>query len=148
MKIVLRKDIETLGEKDSVLDVSEGYARNFLLPKGLAAAATSAELSAVEGRKKRREQQLEARRSEFEEMAKRLSELEVSISSDAGEGGKLFGSVTAQDIAQAVRQASQLDLDKRKIELAEPLRVLGEYTVLIKIYKDISANLKVKVVAK
>jgi len=148
MKVVLRKDIDTLGDKDKVADVSNGYARNFLIPKGLAVPATAAELEAVKKRNEKREKELEARRAEFEALAKKLSELEVSISSDAGEGGKLFGSVTAQDIALAIKENADLDLDKRKISLSEPLKVLGEYTVTVKIYKEISAELKVKVVAK
>lgn len=148
MKVVLRKDIDTLGERDKVTEVSSGYARNFLIPKGLAVPATPAELTAVAKRNEKREKELEARRAEFEALAKKLSELEVSVSADAGEEGKLFGSVTAQDIALAVKENADLELDKKKISLSEPLKVLGEYTVNVKIYKEISADLKVKVVAK
>jgi large subunit ribosomal protein L9 len=148
MKVVLRKDIDTLGERDKVTEVSNGYARNFLIPKGLAVPATPAELATVAKRNEKREKDLEARRAEFEALAKKLSELEVSISADAGEEGKLFGSVTAQDIALAVKENADLELDKKKISLSEPLKVLGEYTVNVKIYKEISADLKVKVVAK
>jgi large subunit ribosomal protein L9 len=148
MKVVLRKDVEGLGERDEVVGVSDGHARNFLFPRGLAAPASKAELAVVEKRKAKREKELEARRAEFEALAKKLSDLEVSIPSDAGEEGKLFGSVTSQDIALAVKEASDLELDKKKIDLSEPLKVLGEYSVPVRIYKDISAKLKVKVVAK
>ena len=91
---------------------------------------------------------MEAKRGELEELAKKLSSLEISIAADAGEGGKLFGSVTSQDIAAEVSKAAGIDIDKKKIELNEPLKVLGEYSVNIKLYQDIAAKLKVKVVAK
>ena len=90
----------------------------------------------------------ETGRGEFEALAQKLSSLEITISADAGEGGKLFGSVTPQDIADEVQRSSQIEVDKKKIELADPIKVVGEYSVPIKIFRDISASLKVKVVAK
>ena len=148
MKIVLRKEMENIGEVDAVAKVSDGYARNYLLPRGIAVVATPAELAAAEKRKAKREKKLEAKRSEFEQLAQQLNDLELEIPVDAGEGGKLFGSVTAEDVALAVREKSGLDLDKKKIELSENLKMVGEYTVTVKIYKEISAQLKIKLIAK
>lgn len=148
MKVILRKEVPKLGEEDSVLEVSGGYARNYLIPKKMAVLATPKEISAAQKRKQEKEKQLEAKRAEFEELANRLSSLEIAIPTDAGEGGKLFGSVTAGDIALAVQSMAQVEVDKKKIELNEPIRVLGEYEVPLKIYKEIGAKLKVKVVAK
>ena len=111
-------------------------------------AATAKELAAVEQHRASREQELAARRGEFEELAKQLAGLEVAIPADAGEGGRLFGSITSQDIALAVKNVAQIDLDKKKIELSEPIKVLGEYSVPVKIFQDIGADLKVKVVAR
>jgi len=148
MKIVLRKEMENIGEVDAVAKVSDGYARNYLLPRGIAVVATPAELAAAEKRKAKREKKLEAKRSEFEQLAQQINDLELEIPVDAGEGGKLFGSVTTEDIALAVREKSGLDLDKKKIELSENLKMVGEYTVTVKIYKEISAQLKIKLIAK
>lgn len=148
MKVVLKKEVDNLGEENSILNVSDGYARNYLIPRRLAVLATEAEIAAAEKRKAAREKQLAEKKTKWEELAKHLSSLEITIPADAGEGGKLFGSVTAQDIALAVSEKSGIDLDKKKIELPEPLKVLGEYTVAVKFFQDITANLNIKVVAK
>ena len=148
MKVVLRKDLSNLGEEDSLIEVSNGYARNYLFPRKLAVPATSAEVSALEKRKAEKEEKLAEKRAEHEELAQKLSSLEVSIPVDAGESGKLFGSVTSQDIAAAVQAAAQIDIDKKKIELAEPIKVVGQYSIPIKLFQDVSATLKVKIEAR
>jgi large subunit ribosomal protein L9 len=148
MKVILRREEPKLGEEDSLVEVSAGYARNYLFPRRIAVPATPAEVAALEKRNAEKEKVLAAKREEFEALAQKLSSLEVTISADAGEGGKLFGSVTPQDIADEVQRSSQIDVDKKKIELGDPIKVVGEYSVPIKIFKDISASLKVKVVAK
>lgn len=148
MKVVLRRDVPKVGDEDTLVEVSDGFARNYLFPKKLAVPATPAETAALEKRKAEKEKEMAGKRTELEELAKRISGLEISISVDAGEGGKLFGSVTSQDIAAEVSKAAQIELDKKKIELADPIKVVGEYSVPVKIYQDISAALRVKVVAK
>ncbi|MEE8637570.1 MAG: 50S ribosomal protein L9 [Candidatus Margulisiibacteriota bacterium] len=148
MKVVLRKETSNLGEEDSLIEVSNGYARNYLFPRKLAVPATPSEIAALEKRKTEKEKKLAEKRAEHEELAKKLSSLEVSIPVDAGEGGKLFGSVTSQDIAEAVQKISQIDIDKKKIELAEPIKVVGQYSIPIKLFQDVSATLKVKIEAR
>jgi len=148
MKIVLKKDVDKVGEEDSVVKVSDGYARNYLIPRKLAVLATKTAMATAEKRRAEKEKQMEAKRAEFEELAQKLSSLEIVIPADAGEEGKLFGSVTTQEIALAVRESAGLEIDKRKIELAESIKILGEYEVPVKIYKEIAAKLKVKVTAK
>jgi len=148
MKVILRKDEPKLGEEDSLVEVSAGYARNYLFPRRIAVPATPAETAALEKRKAEKEKILAAKRAEFEELAQKLSSLEITIGADAGEEGKLFGSVTSQDIADEVQRSSQIDVDKKRIDLADPIKVVGEYSVPIRIFKDISASLKVKVIAK
>ncbi|MFC1637478.1 50S ribosomal protein L9 [Candidatus Margulisiibacteriota bacterium] len=148
MKVILYKAVPDLGEEDSLVDVSEGYARNYLLPKKLAATATPAALASLEKRRAANEKKLAEKKAEFEAMAQKLSELELSIATDAGEGGKLFGSVTTQDIAVAIQSAAQVEIDKKRIELAEPIRLVGEYSVPVKLFQDITAQLKVKVTPK
>jgi len=147
MKVVLRTEVENLGEIDKIVDVADGYARNYLLPRGLAAKATKAEVAAAGKRHAAREKALEARRADFEVLAGKLEGLIVEITADAGEEGKLFGSVTAQDIAQAIFTSSGIEVDKKKIELAAPIKIVGTYPAKIKIYKEISAQIHVKVVA-
>lgn len=148
MKIILYKAVDKLGEEDSLVDVSDGYARNFLFPKKLAGPATASALKAWEKRADSREKKLAAKRAEFEALAAKLSEAEISISADVGEAGKLFGSVTSQDIATEAGKAAGVEIDKRKIELHEPIKTVGEHAVTIKLFQDISANLKVNVVSK
>lgn len=148
MKVVLRKDAPKLGEADSLVEVSDGYARNYLFPRKIAIPATPAEVAALKKRSAEKEKKLAEKRSEFEELAKKLSSFEFSISVDAGEGGKLFGSVTSQDIAAEVQKSANIEIDKKKIELADPIKVVGEYSVPVKLFQDITANLKVKIIPK
>lgn len=148
MKVILRKEVANLGEADTVAEVSGGYARNYLLPKKLAVPATEAEIAAAEKRKAEREKKLAEKKADFEELAKKISSLEIAVPADAGEGGRLFGSVTTQDIALAVKAAANIELDKKKIEISEPIKTLGDHSVSVKLSGDISADLKVKVVAK
>jgi len=148
MKVILRKDEPKLGEADTLVNVSDGYARNYLFPRKIAVPATAAETAALEKRKEEREKERAKKRAEFEELARKLAALELSIEADVGEEGKLFGSVTSQDIASAVHKTANIEIDKKKIELADPIKIIGEYKVPIKLYRDVSADLRVKVIAK
>lgn len=148
MKVILKKDVSNLGEEDAVVMVSDGYARNYLIPQGWAVAATKACVAAAEKRRAEKAKIMAGKKAEFEETAQKLSLLEIEILADAGEGGKLFGSVTSQDIAAAVKEKAGIEIDKKKIELSDPLKVLGEYAVPVKIFQDISANLRIKVIAR
>jgi large subunit ribosomal protein L9 len=148
MKVVLRQEVIGTGEIDDVAEVSEGYARNYLFPRRLAVPATPKELALVEGRRAERAKQLAQKRTELEELAARINALTVTITADVGEEGKLFGSITPTDIAAALKTSAGLEIDKRKIELAEPIKVVGEHQAPIKLYKDLIANLKVNVTAK
>ena len=148
MKIILRKSVPELGEADTIHQVSDGYARNYLIPQGLAVMATRSEMTAAEKRQALKAKKLEERRGEFEELAKKLSGVEVTISADAGESGRLFGSVTSQDVVVAVREKAGMELDRKKIELPEPIKAVGEYKVPVKIYQEIMAELNLKIVAK
>ena len=148
MKVILYKAVDKLGEDDSLVDVSDGYARNYLLPNKLAIPATASAVKAWEKRAESREKKLAAKRAELEALAKKLSEAQITISADVGEGGKLFGSVTSQDIAVEASKAAGVEIDKRKIELNEPIKTVGEHSVPIKLFQGITAELKVNVVSK
>ncbi|MBN2057951.1 MAG: 50S ribosomal protein L9 [Candidatus Saganbacteria bacterium] len=148
MKAILFKDVVNVGDADTLVNVSNGFARNYLFPNKLAGPATPKALAELGKRQAEKQKELEARRSEFEALAKQLSEIEVIIQADAGEEGKLFGSVTSQDIAIEAAKLIGSELDKKKIQLSEPIKYIGAHTVPVKIFKGISAELKVKVVAK
>ncbi len=141
MKVIILED-------DRIENVSDGYARNYLFPRKLAQAATPAALAAVEKRQEKKKAEIAKRQEEMKSLAEQLGALEITVTADAGEGGKLFGSITSSDLAKAIKQSANLDIDKRKIVLGEPLKAVGDYTVTVKLFQDISAQLKVKVAAK
>jgi large subunit ribosomal protein L9 len=145
MKVVLVKGVDRLGKAGEVVSVKDGYARNYLLPQGLAQPATSGGMARFEQEKKV-DAQREVRRSrEAEELANRLALVSVTSAVQAGEDDRLFGSVTAQDIADLLTKEG-FEIDKRKILLEEPIKALGVYTVPIKLHKDVTADVKVWVV--
>jgi large subunit ribosomal protein L9 len=148
MKVILLKEVPDLGDQDNLVDVSEGYARNYLFPRKLAGQATPKAIAELEKRKEEVEQQLAAKRAGLEELAKKIAELEIVIPADTGEGGKLFGSITTQDVAIGLSKELGIEIDKRKIVLGETIKLVGEYPVLVKLYREINAHLKIKVVTK
>ncbi len=148
MKVILYKEVPDLGEEYTLADVSDGYARNYLYPRNLAGPATSKALASLKQKLDDKAKEVTVKKTSFEELAKKLSGMEFVISVDVGEGGKLFGSVTAQDISDVVKNQAEVELDKKKIHLDNPLKIVGSYTVPVKLYQGISANLKVKVEAK
>ena len=141
MKVILLED-------DQVKNVSDGYARNYLLPRKLAILATPDAVKAVEKRSGQKMAELEKKRAEMQALADKLSALEFTVSADAGEGGKLFGSVTSSDIAAAVKSAAGVELDKKKIDLTDPIKMAGDFVVSAKLFQDIAVQLKIKVAPK
>lgn len=148
MKIVLREDVESLGRKGDLLDVADGYARNFLVPRGLAMKATKGVVKQAESMRRSRVARDERDRGSAEELAGRLTGARIEVLARSGEGGRLFGSVTSSDIAEAVQKATGVELDRRKIDLAEPLKELGPAEVSVRLHPDVAANLQVEVVAE
>ena len=148
MQVILLKDVRGLGKAGQVAKVSDGYARNLLLPKKLAMEATDANMKVLEKRKA----EIEAQRALDLQVAKELKEKiekaeAVKIYSKAGENGRLFGAITAQDIADAFEQEYKIALDKKKINLADPIKQLGESEVEVKLFQGINAKLKLQVLA-
>jgi large subunit ribosomal protein L9 len=144
MEVILREDIEKLGTRGQVVKVAPGYARNFLLPKRLAVAATESNKKIVEQERQahlRKEAKLV---SEAQDLAKIMLGTAITIKQKAGEADQLFGSVTSKDIADALA-AKNFNIDRRKIQLDEPIKQLGEYTVPIKLHKDVSVDISVLV---
>ncbi|OHB32221.1 MAG: 50S ribosomal protein L9 [Desulfuromonadaceae bacterium GWB2_53_15] len=146
MKVILKENIETLGHIGDVVKVAPGYARNYLLPKGLAVAATEKNAKALEHVKR----QMAYKKDKVMESAKnllaKLEELSIELVHQAGEAGKLFGSVTNMEIAAYLKDKG-FDIDRKNIVLVEPIKQLGEYTVPVKIHPEVTANLKVTVKA-
>ena len=147
MKVILRDDVKDLGRAGDTVSVAEGYGRNYLLPKKLAVVASVPNVKRLEqelnGKKGKERRVLRDNQS----LADRIAAEPVVISTNAGEGGKLFGSVTAADIEQALA-AKNIEIDKRKIEMEDAIKTVGTYTVTIKLHADVAAQLTVQVVDK
>lgn len=147
MQIILKDDVKDLGRIGDVVNVKDGYARNFLIPKGLAVEANPKNIKALEHEKRKIQEIAKKAKTAAEDLASRVSGTTVTIKAKAGEEDKLFGSVTAMDIAEALKKEG-IDIDKKKIIIDEPIKRLGSYTVNVKIHHDISAQLNVQVVSE
>jgi large subunit ribosomal protein L9 len=147
MDIILREDVEKLGTRGQVVKVTAGYARNFLLPKRLAVAATDSNKKIVEQERQAHLRKEVVLKTEAEDLAKLLAAVTISIPRKAGENGQLFGSVTAGDIADAL-EAQKFTIDRRKIQLDEAIRALGDYKIAIRLQREVTAEVAVSVVAE
>ena len=145
MEVILRDHVDNLGRRGDVVKVAEGYARNYLLPRKLALAVTEANKRQIEREKRVAEAKDAEEKGQAEAIAQRLTALEIQIARRVGENQTLYGSVTSADIAHALNTRG-IEIDKRRIQLPEPLKSLGETTVPIKIHRDVTAQLRVKVV--
>jgi large subunit ribosomal protein L9 len=143
---ILLQDVEGVGERGSVVDVSKGYLRNFLIPRRLAQPATKGAVMAAQDRVQRAERAAAEAVEKAQENAATLSRTVLTIHQQAGEDGRLFGSVTTQDIADAIRDARGLKLDRRKIHLEEPIKNVGTYMVVVEVADDVTATVKTIVV--
>ncbi|QIA28101.1 50S ribosomal protein L9 [Thermaerobacter sp. PB12/4term] len=145
MKVVLLQDVKGLGRKGDIKDVADGYARNFLLPKGLAREATREVLNQIQqqeaARQRRARQELEQARS----LAHRLDGRAVEVRARAGESGRLFGSVTSQDVVEALARTFGVKIDRKRVELPEPLRQLGSYDVVLRLHPEVTCRITVVV---
>ncbi|MGH2775533.1 MAG: 50S ribosomal protein L9 [Actinomycetota bacterium] len=147
MKIILAKDVETLGHKGDVVTVSDGYARNYLVPKGLALVASRGALKQAEQMRRAREEALRKAKDEAVAQVALLGSSPVYISARAGEDGKLFGSVTKNDIARAVQDQLEQDVDARQVRLDESLRRLGTFSIEVHLHEEVNALVSVEVIA-
>jgi large subunit ribosomal protein L9 len=144
---ILLQPVETLGERGDVVDVSPGYLRNYLLPRKLAQAATPASIAEATRRQEAAERAARDAAERAEEMGALLSKTVLTIPHEAGDDGRLFGSVTAQEIADAVRQARGVKLDRRKVQLEEPIRTTGTHMVTVEVHEGVTAEIKTIVTA-
>lgn len=145
MKVILLQDVKSLGKKDDIVNVSDGYARNFLFPKKLAVEATVGKLNEISDKKSSLENKKKKELEQAKALAEKLNKVEIVIKTKAGVNGKLFGSITAKDIADLLNQKHKIEVDKKKIVLDDAIKSLGTYEVEIKVYPEVTAKVKVTV---
>ena len=146
MEVILRQAVDNLGHPGDIVEVSSGYARNFLLPRGVAFEATPGNKKRIAQEKERLEAAENARRASAQTIADRLAEVSLTFSAKVGEEGKLFGSVTATDIAHQLETQGFTEVEKRMIDLHEPIKALGVYKVAIRLHADVKPEIKVWVI--
>lgn len=148
MKVIFNQDVRGQGKRGELKEVSDGYARNYLLPRKLASEATPDMLNAFKLKEKAKKAQMERERAAAEETAKRLEGISVTISARAGQGGRLFGAITSQEISDALREQHGIDIEKNKIVQTEPIKGFGSYEVRAKLGYEVSGKINVLVVEK
>lgn len=147
MQVILNQDVKGTGKKGDLVNVSDGFARNFLFPKNLAKPATKENINVMKGQQESREYRKKVELEEANETAKKLSEIKVTLKAKAGENGKLFGSITSKDVSEALTQQHHIKIDKKKFVMNDGIKSLGTTEVEIKVYTGVNAKLKVEVSA-
>jgi large subunit ribosomal protein L9 len=147
-QVILLKDVETLGPRGTVVDVSKGYLRNYLIPRNLAQPATKGALAAAEVRTKAAERAAEQAVAQAREQAELLDRTVLTIEQQAGDDGRLFGSVTTQDIADAIKEARGITIDRRRVQLDDAIKNIGTYMVVVEVADNVNATVKTMVVER
>ncbi|MFN3479961.1 MAG: 50S ribosomal protein L9 [Thermodesulfovibrionales bacterium] len=147
MKVILKEDVKNLGQAGSVVNVADGFARNYLIPRNLAVVASTRNIKVLEQERKKIEEAAKKAKESAQELSNRLSTVTIQIQAKAGEEGKLFGSITNADISEALKKEG-FDIDRKKIILDEPIKRLGAYTVNVKVHQDIIVPVNINVVSE
>lgn len=145
MKVILKQDVKTIGKKDEIHDVSDGYARNFLFPRGLAAPADAAAVNMARTKSEAKEHHAAEARAAAQALADKVKDKTVTLKAKGGASGRLFGKVTAKDVAEALSKVAETEIDKRKVELERDIKDFGTYSATVKLHPGVSAAFKVKV---
>ncbi len=145
MKVILLKDVKDLGKTGEIKDLADGYARNYLIPRGLAVEATQDKLKEIEEKKHKRQRYKQKEMDLAEDLKGKLEGKSIQINLKTGGGDKLFGAVTSKEIAELIEKQLKVKVDRKKIELAEPIKHLGDYAIKIKLYQSIQAEIKLTV---
>lgn len=148
MKVLLLADVKGQGKKDQIINVSDGYARNFLFPKKLAIEADAGAMADAKNKEASKQFRLKEEKAAAQALATKLNELTVVIKTQGGNDNRLYGSVTTKDISEALKAQFDVDIDKRKLALAEPIKTFGTYNVDVKVYPEVTAKIKVAVQEK
>lgn len=145
MKVILLQDVKDLGKKDTAVNVSDGYARNFLFPKKLAVEASEGAMKTIADKKSSLQNKKNMELQAAKELADKLNKIEVNIKTKAGENGKLFGSITNKDIAEIIKSKHKIEIDKKKIVMSDAIKAVGTYEAEVKVYPEVSAKVKIVV---
>ncbi|MBO5143717.1 MAG: 50S ribosomal protein L9 [Clostridia bacterium] len=148
MKVILTQDIKSVGKKGQILDASDGYARNYLLPKKLAVVADATNLNELKTKQEANKYKKDMSMASAKELSEKMKDFELVFKIKAGENGKIFGSVTSKDIADELNKKYFVEVDKKKVMLSDAIKTLGVYNVEIKLFEGISGKIKVSVVAE
>ena len=148
MKVILKADIKGVGKKDEIINASDGYARNFLFPKNLAVEANNENMAKLKAKKDSQQFQKNQQKEEAEEIADKLSKIILKIKVKSGENGKIFGGVSAKEIAQELENSYQIKVDKKKIDLKETIKTLGMRTIQIKLFEGVVGTLKIDILSE
>ena len=146
MKVILKENVDNLGYTGDVIEVNKGYARNYLFPRGLAMEYTSGNLKSIEHLKKKEWEKRNRELLEAQELAEKINQLVLTFEVKAGKDGKLFGSITNKDIAQALADNYQIEVDRKKIEPSDPLKKIDDYKLNLRLHKEVIAELNIKVI--
>lgn len=148
MKVILTADVKGQGKKDQMVDVSDGYARNFLFPKKLAIPADAKSVNEIKNKESSKQHKLDVEKAHALEIAKKLEDITLVFEYAAGSDSKLYGSVTNKDVSDMLKSKHGIDIDKRKITLAEPIKTFGSFSAEAKLFSDVSAKVKITVTSK
>ena len=146
MKVILKQDVKGLGKVEDLVNVSDGYARNFLFPKGLAAEANATNINIMKTKKEAEKTKKDRELAHAQELAQRLKDMEIVIKTKSGENGKLFGSITSKDISDKLKKDFKVDIDKKKIVLPESIKSTGSFELDVKLYPEVIGKLRVSIV--
>ena len=145
MKVILKEDVKGLGKKEQMVEASDGYARNFLFPKGLAVEATAANMNIMKTKKEAEAHKKEKEVAQAKELANKVKNITVTLKVKAGESGKLFGSITSKDVAENLKSQHKLDIDKKQLVMPDAIKAIGTFEVEAKLYPGISSKFTVKI---
>jgi large subunit ribosomal protein L9 len=145
MKVILKQDVKGLGKVEQMVEASDGYARNFLLPRGLAVEASASNVNIMKTKKEAETNKKEREIAQAKELAKKIKDITITLKVKAGENGKLFGSITSKDVAEAMKTQQKLELDKKKFIMPDALKSVGTFEVEVKLYPEISSKFTVKI---
>ncbi len=148
MKVILKEDVKSLGKKGKVCEVSDGYARNFLIPRGLALQATEGNVQDLAHKQKQENLRKQNEKKAAEDSKKKIEEMKITLKVKVGDTGRLFGSITNKEIAETLEKVYKIKIDKRKIEVKDPIKNIGEHSVFIKLHPEVVADLKIMIEAE
>lgn len=145
MKVILKQDVKGLGKKEQMVEASDGYARNFLLPKGLAVEASASNVNIMKTKKEAEAHKKEREIAQAKELAKKIKDITLTLKVKAGDNGKLFGSITSKDVAEAMKTQQKLEIDKKKLVMPDAVKSVGTFEVEVKLYPEINSKFTVKI---